>query len=165
LIRDLEARGRPRPKDVEPPATPSAIRFYLLHHENDRHFAVDIARELKAHGLTVKLPPIDGEPQEKRMLHHQHLAESDVVLLCWRDGSRTWVEIAASELRDLRKLERDRSFLCRAILLGGEATPAKLEYLDIYSYDDADQVLDGTGDKLSAALTEFLNLLQGRRHE
>jgi hypothetical protein len=144
-------------------AVKGLTRVYLLHHENDRRFAVDIAKALKAHGLTVKLPSIDGEPQEQRMLHRQRLAESDAVLLCWRDGSGTWVEIAASELRDFRKLGRDRPFLCRTVLLGGEATAAKLEYLDIYSHDDVVQVLDGTGDKLSAALTEFLNLLQGTK--
>jgi hypothetical protein len=165
LIGTLDMRGKPRLKDVELPEAPSATRVYLLHHEKDRGFAVDIAKELRARGYTVKLPSVDGEPQEQRMLHRQRLAESDVVLLCWRDGSGTWLEIAAGELRDFRKLERDRPFLRRAVLLGGEATAAKLEYLDIYSHDDVDQVLDGTGGKLGAALTGFLKNLQGGDHE
>jgi hypothetical protein len=144
LISTLEARGRPRSEDVKPPGAPSATRIYLLHHEKDRRFAIDIAKELKARGFTVKLPLIDGKPQEQRMLHRQRLAEYDVVLLCWRDGSGTWVEIATNELRDFRKLERNRPFLHRVVLLGGRATDAKLEYLDIYSHDDVDQVLDGS---------------------
>jgi hypothetical protein len=92
--------------------------IYVYHVPEDTKYACDLMDALKQHGVAAYLPALEGEQSEVRRVHKERLAECSAVVLCWAQATEVWAHANAHELKDWKKLGRQKKFAYRALLAG-----------------------------------------------
>jgi hypothetical protein len=91
---------------------------YVYHVPEDTKFACDLMDALRDHGISISPPVFEGPPGEVMRIHKQRLAECSAVVLCWAEATEAWADANAHELRDWKKLGREKKFAYRGLLAG-----------------------------------------------
>jgi hypothetical protein len=91
---------------------------YIYHVPEDTKYACDLMDALRERGINVSPPVFQGSPAEVMRIHKQRLAECSAVVLCWAEATEAWADANAHELRDWKKLGREKKFSYRGLLAG-----------------------------------------------
>jgi len=91
---------------------------YVYHVPEDTKYACDLMDALREHGVSVSPPVFEGPPAEVMRIHKQRLSECGAVVLCWAQATEAWADANTHELKDWRKLGREKRFAYRGLLAG-----------------------------------------------
>ena len=91
---------------------------YIYHVPEDTKYACDLMDALRERGINVSPPVFQGSPAEVMRIHKQRLAECSAIVLCWAQATEAWADANAHELRDWKKLGREKNFSYRGLLAG-----------------------------------------------
>ena len=159
-IETLKAAIHAALKKPEPPPAPPAVagaaaRVLLLCDARDRKDTLPLIRQLRGHGLEVRLPVFTGDAGEVREANRQLVLESDAVLLFYGAGDEAWKYHQQAELRKLQGSPRERPLRASLVLLAPPLTDDK-ELLQALAEPEVLDVLAGLGDGSLAPLLSAL---------
>jgi hypothetical protein len=143
------------PAPAAPPAADASARVLLLCDARDRKETLPLIRQLRGHGLEVRLPVFTGDAGEVREANRQLVLESDAVLLFYGAGDEAWKYHQQAELRKLQGSPRERPLRASLVLLAPPLTDDK-ELLQALAEPD---VLDGLAGVGTSPLAPLLNAL------
>ena len=159
-IETLKAAIHAALKKPEPPPAPPAVagaaaRVLLLCDARDRKDTLPLIRQLRGHGLEVRLPVFTGDAGEVREANRQLVLESDAVLLFYGAGDEAWKYHQQAELRKLQGSPRERPLRASLVLLAPPLTDDK-ELLQALAEPEVLDCLAGLGDGSLAPLLSAL---------
>ena len=149
------ALKKPEPPPAPPAAAGAAARVLLLCDARDRKDTLPLIRQLRAHGLEVRLPVFTGDAGEVREANRQLVLESDAVLLYYGAGDEAWKYHQQAELRKLQGSPRERPLRASQVLLAPPLTDDK-ELLQALAEPEVLDGLAGLGDGTLAPLLSAL---------
>jgi hypothetical protein len=122
LVKALE-NSTPPPEQIAQSggvtaSIPVNSQVYIYHWEQDRSYALSVAKALRERKLYPILPAIDDDPVKCQKLHRSYLMENDFVVLCWAKATDTWRRTASHELKDWQQLGRTKQFTRRGLVVG-----------------------------------------------
>jgi hypothetical protein len=133
---------------------------YVYHVPADTDYACDLIDAFKQHGVSASLPALEGEPAELERIHKQRLAECSAVVLCWAQATEAWAHARAHELKDLKRLGRQKKFAYRGLLAGPPPGVRKTVFVKYPPANEIDVVLNLSEDRrpLTEAIDTFIQL-------
>jgi hypothetical protein len=151
------ALKKPEPPPAPPAAPGAAARVLLLCDARDRKDSLPLIRQLRGHGLEVRLPVFTGDAAEVREANRQLVLESDAVLLYYGAGDEAWKYHQQAELRKLQGSARERPLRANLVLLAPPLTDDK-ELLQALAEPDVLDGLAGVGEGSLAPLLAALSI-------
>ena len=133
---------------------------YVYHVPADTQYACDLMDAFKQRGIEANLPALEGAPAEVMRLHQQRLSECSAVVLCWAQATEAWAHAHAHELKDWKKLGRQKKFNYRGLLAGPPPGVRKTVFVKYPPSNEIDVVVNVTQDTrpLVEAIDRFENL-------
>jgi hypothetical protein len=133
---------------------------YVYHVPADTDYACDLMDAFKQRGVAASLPALEGEPAELERVHKQRLAECSAVVLCWAQATEAWAHARAHELKDLKRLGRQKKFAYRGLLAGPPPGVRKTVFVKYPPANEIDVVLNLSEDRrpLTEAIDKFIDL-------
>ncbi len=102
VIRALEhsnPEAEPGGQRVLASDVPVPSQVYVYHGDQDRSYALSVAKALRKREVFPIMPAIDDDPVKREKLHRSYLMENDFVVLCWANATDTWRKTASHELK------------------------------------------------------------------
>src|SRR5207248_3013836 len=97
---------------------PLNSQVYVYHWEQDRSYALSVAKALRECKVIPIMPAMDDDPVKCEKLHRSYLMDNDFVVLCWAKATDTWRRTASHELKHWQQLGRTKQFSCRSLVVG-----------------------------------------------
>jgi hypothetical protein len=134
--------------------------IYVYHVPADTKYACDLMDALQQGGARAKLPALEGDPADVRRVHQQRLSECSAVVLCWAQATEAWAHARADELKDWKKLGRQKKFIYRGLLAGPPPGERKTVFVRYAPANDIDIVvnLNEESEPLAKAVDKFIHL-------
>jgi hypothetical protein len=134
--------------------------IYVYHVAADTEYACDLMEALKQRGVAASLPALEGEPADLMRIHLQRLSECSAVVLCWAQATEAWAHARAHELKDWKKLGRQKKFAYRGLLAGPPPGVRKTVFVRYPPANEIDVVLNLSEDRrpLIEAIDKFVQL-------
>jgi hypothetical protein len=133
---------------------------YVYHVAADTEYACDLMEALKQRGVAANLPALEGEPADLMRIHLQRLSECSAVVLCWAQATEAWAHARAHELKDWKKLGRQKKFAYRGLVAGPPPGVRKSVFVRYPPANEIDVVLNLSEDRrpLIEAIAKFVQL-------
>jgi hypothetical protein len=133
---------------------------YVYHVSADTEYACDLMEALKQRGVAANLPALEGEPADLMRIHLQRLSECSAVVLCWAQATEAWAHARAHELKDWKKLGRQKKFAYRGLVAGPPPGVRKNVFVRYPPANEIDVVLNLSEDRrpLIEAIDKFVQL-------
>jgi hypothetical protein len=103
----LKQLEEPSPKKAEP-TKPGRHTIYLLCVPADRPATVPLRKFLKAQGLDVQLPVLEGDAAAVRQSHQELLTQCDAVLVFYGAGDEAWNRTTDKDLLKINSFRREK---------------------------------------------------------
>jgi hypothetical protein len=134
--------------------------IYVYHALADTQYACDLMDALKERGAAAGLPAFEGDPADVNRLHLERLSECSAVVLCWAQASEAWAHAQAHQLKDWKKLGRQKKFTYRGLLAGPPPGVRKTVFTKYPPANEIDIVVNLNEDKrpLTEAIDKFVHL-------
>ena len=118
VIRGIENPIQaPEPKG-DGSVIPPNSQVYIYHCDEDRAYALSIAKALRECKIIPIMPAVGGDPVKVEMLHRHYLRDNDFVVLCWANATNLWMKTTSHELKHWEQLGRTKQFSCRGLVVG-----------------------------------------------
>lgn len=133
---------------------------YVYHVPADTKYACEFIDALQQHGVAAYLPALEGEPAEVIRVHQQRLSECGAVVLCWAQATEAWAHARAHELKDWKKLGRQKRFVDRGLLAGPPPGERKAVFVKYPPPNEIDIIVNLADDSrpLAEAVDKFVHL-------
>jgi hypothetical protein len=141
LLQNLSAAPTPSQEDAD--AGPGE-GYYVCHRDEDRKFAVEVAKAFKERNIEPTLPALQGDMNDRRQWHRKNLVECDTVVLCWGSASDVWAMAQSRELKDWKKLGRNKQIRLRGLIVGPPSDDVKADFVELCPKSEIDVVVDLT---------------------
>lgn len=134
--------------------------IYVYHDPADTAYACDLMDALKQRGVIAGLPAFEGDPADVNRLHQERLSECSAVVLCWAQATEAWAHARAHELKDWKKLGRQKKFAYRGLLAGPPPGVRKTVFVKYPPANEIDVVVNLSDDSrpLTEAIDGFIRL-------
>jgi len=135
------ALAPPAPAAEEPSG---AVSIYVIFDAKDNkdETLLQLRKRLLAHGLTLREPAFDGDAEEVRRTHEDHLAECDAVLIYYGGGTDAWKQ---SIDRDVEKAKGRPGGRKLRSVFNWIAEPTSDDKDDVVAERAAANLIDGRG--------------------
>ena len=133
---------------------------YVYHVPEDTQYACDLMDALRQRGIAANPPALEGDDAEVRRIHKQYLAECSAVVLCWAQATEAWAHAHAYELKDWKKLGRQKKFNYRGLLAGPPPGVRKMVFAKYPPANEIDVVVNLADETrpLAEAIDKFIKL-------